>query len=692
MTVIQKNIQLSSRAIAILFAPVCIATPVQAQTPIKTVASDNCSDCERHFSTQLSAEGSKAFTFSSSLPLTEQTQTPSIHQNNAELKVLNAQQGSTQTFHSTHRSIAPDFSRLEKRNSFLTQSLDFSRGVILSTTELSQVPNLPPDVPPIPPPQNIVPLPNSTPLQPQTPLTPKPLPPPEELFPTTPTTPITPEVAPVTLPDKFTVERFEFIGNTAFSNRQLAEVTAKFTGRSLTFAELLEARSAVTKLYVDNGYVTSGALIPPQSLTGGVVTIQVVEGSLEAIQVNGTRRLNLNYVRSRLAIATPKPLNVPRLLEALRLLQLNPLIKNLSAELAAGSNSGSSLLTVKVQEANSFSAQTNLNNGRSPSVGSFRRGVQLTEANLLGLGDGLSVGYTNTDGSNALDISYTFPLNPRNGTLNLSYGNTSSHVIESPFELIDIESSSRYFDLTFRQPVIQTPSRELALGLTASRRESNTSLLNIPFPLSEGADEEGRTRVSALRFFQEWTQRGAQEVIAFRSQFNIGLGVLNATVNDKSPDSRFLSWRGQGQWVRLLAPDTVLLVRGDLQLADRSLLPIEQIGLGGFGSIRGYRQDLLLADNGALASAELRLPILRMRQWQGILHLIPFVDVGTAWNNNGTNPKPDTLASVGLGLQLALGNVLQARLDWGIPLISVDSRERTLQEKGLVFSIIVNPF
>lgn len=641
MSVEPKNIQLWSKAIAILLAPVCITTPVKAQIPAQTVATaNNCTNCEQPFTAQQLSESVEQnvsrLTTGSSPELLEQTETPA--------------------------------------------------------TPLVQVPNLPPDAPPIPPPQNIVPLRNSTPREPQLPPTPKPLPPPEELLPTTPTTPVTPEVSPVTVPDKFTVEQFEFTGNTAFSNSQLAEVTAEFTGRALTFAELLEARSAITKLYVDNGYVTSGALIPPQSLAGGVVMIQVVEGSLEAIQVNGTRRLNPNYVRSRLAIATPKPLNVPRLLEALRLLQLDPLIENLSAELAAGPNPGSSLLTVRVQEADSFSAQTNLNNGRSPSVGSLRRSVQLTEANLLGLGDGLSVGYTNTDGSNGFDISYTLPLNPRNGTLNLSYGNTSSDVIEPPFDLIDIESSSRYFDLTFRQPVIQTPSQELALGLTASRRESNTSLLDIPFPLSEGADEEGRTRVSAVRFFQEWTQRGSQEVIALRSQFNIGLGVLNATVNDKSPDSRFLSWRGQAQWVRLLAPDTLLLVRGDIQLADRSLLPTEQIGLGGFGSIRGYRQDLLLADNGALASAELRLPILRIRQWQGILHLVPFVDVGTAWNNSGTNPDPNTLASVGLGLQLALGDVLQARLDWGIPLISVDSRERTLQEQGLVFSIIVNPF
>src|SRR5919202_727806 len=94
-----------------------------------------------------------------------------------------------------------------------------------------------------------------------------------------------------------------------------------------------------------------GPLTPPQTLQGGVVTIQVVEGSLESINVTGTRRLNPDYIRSRIAIATNKPLNRERLLEALQLLQLNPLIQNLSAELSAGTEPGLSLLEVKVTEA-----------------------------------------------------------------------------------------------------------------------------------------------------------------------------------------------------------------------------------------------------------------------------------------------------------------------------------------------------
>ena len=548
----------------------------------------------------------------------------------------------------------------------------------------------------IPPPQDIQPPTTPSPLP--SPEVPQPLPPPAELFPPSVPTPTLEEPPSGNFPQTIVVERFEVIGSTVFSAQELAQATAEFTKRPISQTELFQARSKITELYVKNGYITSGALILPQTIQSGVVKIQVVEGKLEDIQVTGTRRLNRNYVRSRLAIATSAPLNRQRLLEALQKLQLNPLIKNVTAELSAGSQTGTSLLEVKISEAKTFSGQIILDNGRSPSVGSFRRGLRLNEANLLGLGDDLSLGYTNSDGSNSFDASYTLPLNPRNGTLSLNYGTTSSHVIEPPFDFLDIDSASRYYELTFRQPIIQTPTQELALGLTASRRESDVSWIldrdRVPAPqLSPGADEQGRTRVSALRFFQEWTSRNSREVIALRSQFSLGIDVLNATVNQDAPDSRFFAWQGQAQWARLLAPETLLLLRLNTQLASRTLLPIEQFGLGGQDSIRGYRQDYLLTDNGAFVSAEVQVPILRLPQINSILQVVPFVDFGVGWNSSGrNNPDPNTLASVGLGLRWAQGDRFTVRLDWGIPLISVDSNERTLQENGLYFSLLYNPF
>ena len=497
------------------------------------------------------------------------------------------------------------------------------------------------------------------------------------------------------LPKNITVTKFEFEGNTAFSDEKLTEVAGKFTNRPITFAELLQVEAAVAKLYTDAGYINSGAVIlAGQTLSkeGSVVKIQIIEGGVEEIEVTGTRRLNPNYVRRRLVLATSKPLNQKRLLEALQLLQLDPLIQNISTELSAGSRPELSLLTVKVIEADSFNTEFLIDNGRAPSVGSLRRGVRINQANLFGFGDALGLEYVNTDGSNAFDFSYIIPVNPRNGTLILRAGLTNTEVVEPPFDRIDIIGNSRYFELGFRQPLILTPTREFALGLSASRQESKSELLGAGFPLSAGANEEGKTRISALRFFQEYTQRSPQQALVLRSQFSLGLDVFNATVNDDPPDTRFFAWRGQGQYVRLLAPQTLLVVRSDIQLTTRALVPLEQFGLGGLRSVRGYRQDVLLTDNGFYGAAEVQLPVLRVKRVEGVLQVVPFVDFGIGWNSSGnSDPDPNTLLGLGLGLQWQMGDRLTARIDYGIPLTDIEDRGRTLQEDGLYFSVIVNP-
>ena len=214
------------------------------------------------------------------------------------------------------------------------------------------------------------------------------------------------------------VKEFRFVGNTVFSSKTLARVLDSFTKQPIAFADLFKARTTITDFYNNHGYIATGALLPAnQAIEAGIVTIQVVEGRIEKIRVTGTRRLSPNYVRSRLLLAASKPLNRPQLIEALQLLQLNPLIKNISANLSSGSRPGFNVLNVQVTEAKTFSTQLSLGNNRPPSVGTFQRGVQLNEANLLGLGDGLSAGFSNIDGSQNVNASYSLPINPRNGAI-----------------------------------------------------------------------------------------------------------------------------------------------------------------------------------------------------------------------------------------------------------------------------------
>ena len=182
---------------------------------------------------------------------------------------------------------------------------------------------------------------------------------------------LTPQlIAPSNLPNipgEIFVKEFQFTGNTAFNQEELQKATESFVNRPITFAELLQAEAAVTKLYTDAGYINSGAIIPANqtfSQKGAVVKMQIIEGSLEAINVTIDGKLNPEYVRSRLAIATDKPFNQRQLLQALQLLQLNPLIKSISAEISAGSVPELSLLSVNIQEADTFDLDLFVDNGK----------------------------------------------------------------------------------------------------------------------------------------------------------------------------------------------------------------------------------------------------------------------------------------------------------------------------------------
>ena len=527
------------------------------------------------------------------------------------------------------------------------------------------------------------------------------LPPSQEILPNVPALIPMQPAAPGNLPALITIKRFDVTGSTVFSPAELARITGKYTNKPLDFAQLLQVASEITQLYVSNGYINSGAYVPgDRSLdaNGGTIEIKVIEGRVEDIVVTGTKRLDPNYIKSRIALGVGKVLKIDRTIDSLRLLQLDPLIKSISTELVSGQQPGTSIIQIAVTESPNWQAGASIANNRTPSVGEIIAQVSVSQNNLTGMGDGIGVTYGKSEASSVLDLNYTLPLNPRNGTLRFQYSNSNSRVIESPFDRLDINSNGQDFGLTYRQPIVQTPSQEFALGATLARRETNTGYLfsvigeRIAYP-TPGADANGLTRVAAARFFQDYTVKDTQQVFALRSQVSLGVNALGATINPSSPDSQFLSWRGQAQYVRSLAPNSIFLFKVETQLADRPLLAIEQIGLGGQDTIRGYRQDLLLADNGVIASAEVRLPIFTAPDSRQVFQVVPFLDFGLGWNqpnNPSPNPNPSTIASGGLGLRYQGGDNFSARLDYGIPFTAIDTIKRTGQEKGFYFSLNYN--
>ena len=96
------------------------------------------------------------------------------------------------------------------------------------------------------------------------------------------------------------------------------------------------------------------------------------------------------------------------------------------------------------------------------------------------------------------------------------------------------------------------------------------------------------------------------------SQFNLQLDLFDAIETEVGRDGLFCSCQDRTQWLEKL--NNFLLVSNlNIQLSDDKLLPIEQITLGGNNGVRGYRQNLNLDDNGAIANIELQIPIVESR-------------------------------------------------------------------------------
>ncbi len=503
-----------------------------------------------------------------------------------------------------------------------------------------------------------------------------------------------PQQQPSPTTRKFAIKEIKVEGNTVLQT-EIDEIIKKYQEKyegEYTFENFIELRTEITQLYIKNDYVNSGAFISPDNednFANGIIVIQVVEGRLEGIQIDGLKRLQEGYIRRRLEIATKPPLNRKRLEQALQLLQIDPLLEQVNAELTAGKAPGLNILVVRLKEAPAFNAGIIIANSQSPSVGSIQGSIYGSYNNPLGIGDKFTAEYGLTEGLNLYSLGYSVPVNARNGALNFRYSNNNSKIIESDFEELGIRSDSESFSVAFRQPIIQKVESELGVGIGFDVRRSQTYLLdNIPFSFSEGP-EDGKSRVAVIRLTQDWVKRDATSVLAARSQFSLGIDAFDATINNSGTDGRFFSWLGQFQWVQQLSARTLMLARLNTQLTPNSLLSLEKLSLGGVDTVRGYRQNQLVSDNGILASVEFRLPLSdRLRT----LQLTPFFEIGSGWNNSTDNPDPGIIASIGTGLRWQVAPDLNLSLDYGIPLIGVKDRGNSLQDNGFYFSLNYQPF
>src|SRR5215467_758197 len=502
-------------------------------------------------------------------------------------------------------------------------------------------------------------------------------------------------------------------GNTVFSDEEINQVTGPFKNRTLVTEDLERLRLSLTLLYINKGYLTSGAIIPDQDIAAGVVAVHIIEGRLTNINVEGNRWFRTAYLHDRIELGKETPVRMEPLQDQLQILQQDRRIERVNAELKPGDKQGESVLNVHVEDRQPFHATIEVNNYQTPLVGEFRGIGTLTDDNLTGNGDPLSISYGQSSGAFPIVYgSYELPLNRYGTTFSPYYRRYDFKLIEEPFTPLNIKTNTEIIGMSLRHPVYKTVTDEVALSVIGEHLFTQSFLFNgtpdqMPFNIFPGF-QNGAATVSALRFAQDWTHRSVDTVLAVRSRFSVGLNVLGATINSNpdTPDGQFFSWLGQEQFIKQFGVKLLgmqLLQRMDLQLTNSPLFPLEQVALGGRYTVRGYREVTLLRDNAFIFSVEPRFPLYRWASGEPMFQLAPFADVGHGWNLGQNRPTTltlggptvtNTLASIGVGLRWNILPKDRASFEiyWGDKLNPVPKTGNTLQDHGVHVGIVINLF
>jgi len=493
-------------------------------------------------------------------------------------------------------------------------------------------------------------------------------------------------------PLRLVVARFRFIGATAFPEAELQKLVAGYTGRMIGNEELEEARLAVTRHYLSAGFLFSGAVIPDQAIADGTVVIQVVEGRLTSIEVGGANNFHPDFIRDRMAPGAGPPLNVRPLQERMQILLQNPQIERVDTQIGAGAEPGEAVLRLDVTEAKRRSLGFLVANNRSPAVGSTRSEVNGSLRNEFGRGEAIGLRFGKASGLQDAAATLSLPVSARDTLLKVTLEQTDSTVVEAPFNLVDIRNQSELIEVGLVHPVHRSVPREVAIGAMVVRRSDASTLLGQPFPFAPGLDN-GKSVLAALRASGSWTERTASQVLSARLVRSWGLPMFGSTQSDVgNPDSQFSTWLAQVQGAQRLGRDFgQVVVRGDWQSASEALLPAEKFAVGGVGSVRGYRENAMVRDNGWATSIEYRKELGRVgvpgMGEGGSVEIAAFADTGAAHDRGGTTQQ---LSGVGLGLRWVPWKGSLAQIYKARPLDDLVTPSKTSQDRGVHFLLQLN--
>ncbi len=207
----------------------------------------------------------------------------------------------------------------------------------------------------------------------------------------------------------FELKQVNWSPSEILTQEEIQSVVDAYIGRQITLADLREMADRITGLYRDKGYMTCGAVLPPQRIHEGVVEIRLIEGKTGDITITGNHHTKAGYITDRLGLKPGEIANIDKLNRDLRWFHgTNDL--QLRVVLKPGTKENTTDYEILAFEPQNQSVTLYVDNDGYETSGRWREGLFYNMRSLTGHRDALRGSFIRSQGTSAWAFGYSFPV------------------------------------------------------------------------------------------------------------------------------------------------------------------------------------------------------------------------------------------------------------------------------------------
>ena len=503
--------------------------------------------------------------------------------------------------------------------------------------------------------------------------------------------------APAGPEEKTLIKNITIVGATLLPTGELESIVAPYKNKEVSLREMQKIADLITDAYRKKGYITSRAYLPPQKIASDNLEIMVMEGITGDVVVKGNHYFKASLIRNKIPLKKGEPFNYDKLRNGMRNINHGSDI-NAKAVLAPGKDPGTTDVNLEVKDRLPIHVGFDYDNFGSRYSGKTRYKTILTDNNLLGFDDSLSLQYQLTDAERFIFFStqYLFPVND-NLKLGFLFARSKVH-LGKELEDSEVHSASTLFSAYAIQTLVNTENTDIEFNVGLDYK----NVYNFQAGVTKTSD---MLRIAKTGLDIDITDGLGRTI--FNNDLNFGIPDMWGGLDAKDPRSSRSGAGGQftiynGYLLRLqqMPFGSTILWKSQIQLTNNVLPSVEQFQLGGYANVRGYPIAEKVGDKGYTTTWEwsfpfyfipknITVPFSKAKLYDALKFDLLY-DLGNVHLNSAQpgEKKNATLRSYGFGIRFNLPEDLMFRIDFCWPegaMPSDGSREHTWVEFSKTF-------